>query len=246
MTIWKVRLKGDARDVEYLAKALEAGPRTVTRAPGSLAYFYASESFLQCCTSEEVAQLAEKELAVLSGILRLERSAQNSLTYDAIYRPNLNGGEDVFVRLRESVQVRAEVDSVAVVATDAFGNVIAQSALPPPRAARLLQLGTDDEAVAKVLRLLDDPDAASWVGLYRICEVIEADVGGQHTLERQGWRPADDVRRFKHSANSVEVGGDKSRHGKEPQTPPKKPMTLPEAQGYANDLLQAWLTHKGA
>ncbi|MBU9579991.1 hypothetical protein KTE26_16280 [Ralstonia mannitolilytica] len=133
MTTWKVRLKGDVGDVEYLAKALQAGPRTVTRAHGSPAYFYESDSFRQCCTSEEVQYLAEKELALLSGILKLERSAQNSLTYDAIYRPNLNGGEDVFVLRRDSVQARAEVSSVAVVVADATGNVIAQSVLSTSR-----------------------------------------------------------------------------------------------------------------
>ncbi|WP_155888331.1 hypothetical protein [Cupriavidus sp. WS] len=245
MTIWKVRLKGDVRDLEFLAKTLETGPRMVTHSRESPAYLYESESFHQCCSPEEVEQLAEQELAVLSGILKLERNARDSLTYDAIYKPNLSGGEDVFVRIRDSIEARAEVGAIAVVASDAAGSVVGKSALPPPRAALLLQLGADDEAVAKVLRLLNGLDAASWVGLYRICEVIEADVGGQHKLEKQGWGSAEDLRRFKHSANSVQVGGDKSRHGKEPQQPPKNPMTLPEAEGYVRYILQAWLARKG-
>ncbi|MBU9581106.1 hypothetical protein KTE26_21975 [Ralstonia mannitolilytica] len=246
MPIWRARLKGDAQDLEFLAQALGTGPRTVERGPEGSAYFYESESFRWCCTAQEVTQIAEEELAILSGILKLERSARDSLTYDAICRANANGGEDVFVFIRDSVQARDEVGSVAVVATDAAGNVIAKSAPPPPRAVGLFQLAADDEAVAKVLRLLDAVDAASWVGLYRICEVIEADVGGQHPLEKRGWGSADDLRRFKHSANSVQVGGDESRHGKEPRMPPKNPMTLPEAQGYVNYILQAWLAHKGA
>jgi hypothetical protein len=110
----------------------------------------------------------------------------------------------------------------------------------------LFQLAAGDKAIAKVLRLLSASDAMTWVGLYRIHEVIEDDAGGQHKLEKQGWGSTDDLRRFKHSANSMQVGGDKSRHGKEPQVPPKNPMTLAEAEAYAKYIVQAWLASKGA
>ncbi|MFZ1765098.1 MAG: hypothetical protein WAT68_00280 [Candidatus Nitrotoga sp.] len=148
------------------------------------------------------------------------------------------------MRIRETLQVRVELGAVTAVVTDASGNVITRPS-PPPRSAVLLQLAYTDQAVAKVLRLLSAADAMTWVGLYRLHEVIEADVGGQHKLEKSGWGSTDDFRRFKHSANSVQVGGDKSRHGKEPQVPPKNPMTLAEAEAYGKYIVQAWLTSKG-
>src|SRR6266545_1349610 len=88
------------------------------------------------------------------------------------------------------LQVRVEMGAVTAVVTDAAGNVITQPAPPPPRSAVLLQLATGDAAIAKVLRLLSAPDAMTWVGLYRIHEVIEVDLGGQHKLEKQGWGSA--------------------------------------------------------
>lgn len=246
MTVWQVQLEGDKRDVEFLSKIFATGPRKVIRDEQGPGYLYESDSFHSCSTSEEVEQLAEGELAVLSGILKLERDARDGLKYGAVYRRNANGGRDIFVRIRESLQLRVEMGAVTATVTDAAGNVIAQPPPPPPRSAALLQLSAGDAAVAKVLRLLSAPDAMTWVSLYRIHEVIEDDVGGQHKLEKQGWGSADDLRRFKHSANSVQVGGDKSRHGKEPHVPPKNPMTLAEAEAYAKYIVQAWLTSKGA
>ena len=245
MTIWQVQLIGDVRDLEFLTEILTTGKRKVLRDETGPGYLYESDSFHQCSTSEEVEQLAEGEVAVLSGILKLERDAREGLKYGAVYRPNPNGGRDVFVRVSESLQVRVEIGAVTAAITDAAGNIINQTA-PPPRSVTLLQLSYADAAIAKDLRLLSAPDAMTWVGLYRMHEVIEEDVGGQHKLEKQGWGSAEGLRRFKHSANSVQVGGDQSRHGKEPQVAPNNPMTLAEAEAYAKYIVQAWLTSKGA
>lgn len=247
MTIWQVQIEGDTCDLEFLAKILTTGPRKVLRDEKSPGYLYESDSFHSCFTSEEVEQLAEEELAILSGILKLERDASDGLKYCAVYRQNPNGGRDIFVCIRESLQVRGgEMGTVTAVVTDAAGNVITQPEPSPSRSAVLLQLAAGDAAIAKVLRLLSAPDAMTWVGLYRIQEVIEGDIGGQHKLEKQGWGSAEDLRRFKHSANSVQVGGDKSRHGNGTQVPPKNPMTQVEAKAYGKRILQAWLASKGA
>ena len=246
MTIWQIQLEGDVRDLEFLAKILTTGTRRVLRDESGPGYLYESDSFNLCSTSEEVEHLAEGELAVLSGILRLERKARDGLKYGAVYRPNQNGGRDIFLRICESIQVRVEMNVAAAVITNAAGNIINHPAPPPPRTVTLLQLSATDAAIAKVLRLLSAADAISWVGLYRIHEVIEEDAGGQHKLEKQNWVSAENLRRFRHSANSVQVGGDQSRHGKEPQVPPKNPMTLEEAEAYVKYILQAWLTRKGA
>ena len=250
MIIWQVQLEGDARDLEFLTKIFDTGPRKVLRDERGSGYLYESDSFHLCSNSDEVQKVAEGELAVLSGILKLERDARDSLKYGAVYRLNPNGGRDIFVRVCESIQARVEIGAVSVTLTDAAGNVIPKPPPPPPRSAVLLKLSTGDAAVAKVLRLLSAPDVVTWVGLYRIHEVIEGDVGGQHQLAKQGWGSPDDLRRFRHSANSVEVGGDQSRHENEQHVPPKNPMTLAEAEAeaeaYAKYILQSWLTSKGA
>ena len=245
MTQWQVQLLGDGRDLEYLANVMGAGPRKVLREKTS-GYLYESNSFATCVASDEVEKLAEGELAVLSGIMKIERGARESLNYGAVYRPNAAGCRDIFVRVNEALHIRTEVSAMLSVVKDAEGNVIPQSEPPPPRSIVLLQLAEANKSIAKVLRLHSATDAMTWVGLYRIHDVIEEDVGGQHKLETQGWCSAEDLRRFKHSANSVQVGGDSARHGTERQKPPKNPMTLSEAQAYGNYLMQARLASKGA
>ena len=245
MTQWQVQLLGDVRDLEYLANVMNSGLRKVLREKTD-GYLYESNSFTTCDASSEVEQLAEEELAVLSGILKIERGAREALNYGAVYRQNAAGGRDIFVRVKETLHIRAEVSAMIAVVKDAQGNVIPQPVPPLPRSVILLQLASTSKSIAKVLRLLSATDAMTWVGLYRIHDVIEEDVGGQHKLETQGWCSADDLRRFKHSANSVHVGGDTARHGTERQVPPKNPMTLSEAEAYGKYLVQSWLASKGA
>ena len=193
MTIWQVQLEGDVRDLEFLAGVFATGPRKVLRDERGSGYLYESDSFHSCSTSEEVEQLANGELAILSGILKLERDARDGLKHGAVYRLGPTGGRDVFVRIHESLQVRVEMGAMTAVVSDAAGNVITQPGPPRPRSAVLLGLASGDPAVAKVLRLLSASDAMTWVGLYRIHEVIEDEVGGQHKLEKQGWGSADDL-----------------------------------------------------
>lgn len=96
------------------------------------------------------------------------------------------------------------------------------------------------------MRLLAAPDHKSWVGMYRIHEVIEADVGSERALIKRDWGSEKDLKRFKHSANSVAVAGDSARHGREVEQPPKHPMSVDEAAAYLNYVLQSWLSSKGA
>jgi len=71
-------------------------------------------------------------------------------------------------------------------------------------------------------------------------------MGGELALKQRGLGSPTDLKRFKHSANSVSVGGDVSRHGKELTSPPANPMSVEEASAYVTYLLSAWLGAKGA
>ncbi|HEY8034028.1 MAG TPA: hypothetical protein VIF37_00375 [Methylobacter sp.] len=208
-------------------------------------FLYESIAFATCSTSEEVLAVANEELSVLSGVLKLARDSFEPLRTGAVYRLNPAGGRDVFVRITETLQLRCEVEEITLTVTDNQGNVVI-SPSPPPRAVLIAALAATDIAVAKAMRLLSAADSKSWVGLYRLYEVIEADIGGGHALKKCGWGSARDLKRFKHSANSVTVAGDAARHGKELEVPPTHPMSEGEAVAYVNYVLQAWLAAKGA
>jgi hypothetical protein len=127
---------------------------------------------------------------------------------------------------------------------DANGSLIEQRS-SPSRAVARFELTLSDAAVAKAMRLLAPGAAMNWVELYRLYGVIEANVGGQRALSKLQWESDTNLRRFRHSANSVQVAGDASRHGEEPGKPPASPMTLEEAEACIKRMLDKWLASKG-
>lgn len=243
--LWQVQVQGWASDLEHLARHFASTSFRVSKDERDGGFLYESDSFAACQTSVEVLKLANDELCVLSGVLKIVRDSPEPLRTGAVYRRNAAGGRDVFLHIQETLHVRAEFGEVTVTVTDAEGNVITRPA-PPPRTVTIAQLAATDTSVAKAMRLLAAPDHKSWVGMYRIHEVIEADVGSENALKKRGWGSTQDLKRFKHSANSVTVAGDSARHGKEVDQPPKHPMSVDEAAAYLNYVLQSWLSSKGA
>lgn len=242
--LWQVQVQGWTSDLEHLARHFALTPFRVFKDETNGGFLYTSDSFVNCQTSEEVLKLTNDELSVLSGVLKLMRDSPEPLRTGAVYRHNESGGRDVFVQIH-GAQLRIESGEVTVTVTDANGNVITRPA-PPPRTVMIAQLALSDSYVAKAMRLLAAPDHKSWVGMYRIHEVIEDDVGSEQELKKRGWGSSQDLKRFKHSACSVAVAGDSARHGKETSQPPKHPMSLDEAAAYLNYILQSWLSSKGA
>jgi hypothetical protein len=242
---WQVQIQGWASDLEHLARHFTATRYRVVKDDRGDGFLYESDAFGNCATSEDVLKVADEELCVLSGVLKLVRDSPEPLRTGAVYRQNATGERDAFVHIHATLHARAELGEITVTVTDSAGNVVTQHA-PPPRTVAVSQLASTNEAVAKAMRLLAAPDHKSWVGMYRIHEVIEADLGGEHTLKKRGWGSARDLKRFKHSANSVKVAGDSARHGKEVDRPPTNPMSIDEAAAYLNYVLQSWLASKGA
>lgn len=242
---WEVQIRGALSDLEHLARHFTSAHASVFRDERDDSYLYHSQAFDGCETSEKVLVTADEEFAVLSGVLKFVRNSHEPVLPGTVHKHFENGRRDVFVHMRETLQLRAEFGEVTVTVTDAQGNLVQQPA-PPPRTVTISALAMNDAAVTKAMRLFAAPDVKTWVGLYRLHEVIEADVGGEHALGKRDWGSRHDLKRFKHSANSVKVAGDTARHGKEQEQPPSNPMALDEAVAYVNYVLHAWLASKGA
>jgi hypothetical protein len=242
-SVWQVQICGQPADLEYLVGQFTAHPIRVFRDEegGAPAYAYESSEFASCSSATEVASIADRELSVISAVLKFEHSATAPLIRGAVYRRNPSGGRDIFISIKEAVCV-AVSEGVTVTRTDEEGQTVTV-APPPPRTVSLVKAALADSAVEKVLRLLAADDSSSWVGLYRIYEVIQQDAGGK--MQRWGAKKRE-LERFAHSANSVAVAGDAARHGRERTQPPKNPMSIEEARALVNYMLHAWLSSKGA
>lgn len=240
---WEVSVRGPEGDMRYLAKHFASPPICIVASEVDQDYLLRMDGFGACADSSEVLAMAERQLTVLTGILKLERNPQGPLEAGAVFRRR-NGGRDIFVHVREALQATFQVGDVEVTVTDAEGNVV-PSPVVPARAVRIAELCMTEKAVEKVMRLRAAPDAGTWVGLYRIYEVVASDAGGEDVLTARSWSSGQEQRRFRHSANSITVAGDDARHGKELTDPPTHPMTLDEASGYVERLIRRWLDSKG-
>lgn len=241
---WEVSVQGRDGDLQYLARHFTSPPTVVAQSDSGPVYVLRLDAFNACKDSTEVLKCAERQLVILSGILKLEKSSADTVRAGAVFRRR-NGGRDVFVHIRDTWRITMDMGEPVVTVRDAEGNVVSKPEVPAP-AVRIAALCGVDPNVEKVMRLVAATDAKSWVGLYRIYEVVESDVGGQALLAQKSWGSTGDRERFKHSANSVTVAGDEARHGKEHRLPPKNPMTLEEAGVYVEQLVRRWLEAKGA
>lgn len=241
---WQVPVQGAIQDLEHLARHFTALPRVIRRDTAAPGFVYESDAFARCTTSEEVLATADQEFSVLSGVIKLTRGSSEPLLCCGVYRRNAAGGRDTYLRVHDAVHAHI-VDEVALTVMETNGNAVITQTLPP-RTVVLANLAFSDQSVEKALRLTLQADFRSWVGLYRLFELIEADIGGQAILITRGWSTEPALKRFKHSANSVAVAGDASRHGKEAGAPPKHPMSLAEAAAYVAYLMEAWIAYKGA
>ncbi|TCT09054.1 hypothetical protein [Paralcaligenes ureilyticus] len=242
---WQVQIYGWGSDLEHLAQYFVSTPRRIVKDERDASFLYESDTFEGYDQPDQVLKLANEELHVLSGVLKVTRNSPEPLRTGGVYKKNASGGKDAFIYISETLHVHDEVDEVTITSIDHHGNTITRP-IPPPRTVAIAQLAAADAAVAKVMRLFAAPDHKSWVSMYRIHEVIEADTGGEHRLKTRGWGSVQDLSRFKHSANSVTVAGDSARHGKELARPPTNPMTIDEGVAYLNYVLQSWLSSKSA
>lgn len=247
MQTWKVRLLGNVTDLELLAKDIAIGPFRV-RYEEDQGYFYESDTLEKLQSDFEVKTQATIEIACLAGLVKLHYGSSEGLGPDVVYKNNGNGTRTIYIDTVEKIQIRDFMDAKAFrVDENGIFQEVAEN--PSTRIATRISaaqaLAASDGSVAKVLRLLGAKDAITWVGLYRIYEVVEKDAGGQHALEKKAEVDAMLLKRFKHSANSPHVGGDSSRHGSETSDPPKESIDIVRAESFVKQLVKDWLSSKG-
>lgn len=241
--MWQILIEGWEPDLKYLEKHFASGSDRIKRDSQTGNYIFDSESLHEANTYEQVLQRTREQLAVLSGILITFRNSPHPLNIKEIYRLNSHGGKEFFLEVHEAIHAFDSTE--CTLSTSGSEKKASLEPSPPSPVLLTAQLALREPSVAKAMRLLAADDRKSWVNMYRILEVVTADVGGERKLPAFGWCSAKDLDRFKHSSNSVAVAGDSARHGKESCSPPSDPMSLEQASDFLHKVLQAWLRHKG-
>lgn len=233
---WEVQISGDLSDLCELAKSLTNNDLRIIERDGQ--FFLETIRFSYLTTSEEVIAVTSDLLPILTGAARLSLGGRTPLQIANIAKVRKDGGRDIFVSVSDTIHVR---DTVSVKITRADGSI--EVVNPADKVPDWINAAFKNPNVAKALRLFGN-DKHDWVSLYRLYEVIEADVGGIDKIASEGWATKKTIKRFKHTANSPGAIGDSARHGKEYSDPPANPMDLGEAVPLVEVILHNWLRSK--
>ena len=232
---WKIQLVGDEFDLKELNKSFfNTDGFSITREKDG--YYLTSAEFDSCKANEEVKVKAIDILDVLNGAKTLAIGGNVPIEYGSIVKENPDGTKEHFVELSDKITLR---DSLSIVIKDSEGKII-DEVHPADEVPKWLTYGLRDEKLKKALRIYGK-ERHSWVGLYKVYEIIEDAVGGLQKIIERGWATKSSIKRFKHTVNSPTAIGDEARHGKEMTSAPKKAMHISEARSLIETLLIRWL-----
>lgn len=239
---WEVDLVGDESDLNHLVKHFTNGPCHIWRDETTGQVLMRVDGFPPNAEARQVQEAASVTVRQLSGVLKVIRGSKTPLQTGGVMQRQANGTRNVFL-FAESLAMATCFMEAAVFVRDANGNLVERPS-PPPRTLVLAKLMLTDAALAKAMRLRDANDAGTWVGLYRLYEVIKHDVGSERAMVSRGWTSKAQQDRYRHTSNSPDAAGDDARHGATNDEPPANPMTLEEARTFVEGILQAWLDKK--
>jgi hypothetical protein len=235
---WQVQVSGDLSDLKSLKDATAGLEIRIVEEKD---VFYLEAVQLEAYeNAREVFAASEKLALVISGIAKLGYGARDQITTSHVYETKDDGAKTCSVFLEDSISVRCTLGIVAVGSTNGSSTVITT---PVDPAKQWLVSAISDANVEKALRLYG-AGSHDWVGLYRLYEVIEGDLGGMTQVARMGYASESVLRRFKHTANSPGAVGDEARHGMQSSQPPQNPLPLHEAKAIIEAIFHAWLRSK--
>lgn len=234
MKEWLVRLKGEEFDLQKLPTLLTSPEVTVIEEDGN--YYLKSEDFNSMTDASHVLAASKPMLEAINGALQLYLGDFQIVKADGIV---VGIGEDGkphnYVVLSGSITCRGRV-SASVTLVKPNGTV--DSSQRSSKVESWIAVARQNKNVADAFRLFCAP---TWFNLYKIYEIIRADVGGKKKIIQKGWVTAPDIKRFTNTAQSPDVLGDDARHATQKDLPPKKPMSLSEAKSLIRILLKNWL-----
>lgn len=243
---WIIVLRGAHADLEALSRACNIPALTVVKRES--AFYLESSEFSANDDYNSIIQKADALVARLNGVCGLTLRSRTPIEWSASLL-KADGGR-VF-HAHATIRIVASKSAVGVTVTKPDGTTV-EARTPVDVMPRLIVLAASDPKVATVLELVSVPDWDSWVGLYRIFEVVESDSGGgaagRRAIVANKWATDDEIKRFRFTANSFAELRKDARHGDEtathPPTVPLNPMAQAEAQAFLERILDSWVRSK--
>jgi hypothetical protein len=233
-TTWIVQLAGDDASLADLSSSFTEEWCCIGRDGDG--YSLRSNSLSPDLDAEAVLEKAKEFVTALNGAASLGISSANPISVAGVNRQHDDGRRDVFGFL-EPLVVTTRIIAPAVQVTRADGTIDGSYSVDPLR--QLLAVSRSDDAVSQVLELYSS-GPLNWVTLYKVWEIVEADVGATKAFYAKNWVSRNAIGSFTStSQHPGAVGILESRHGLMRKGPPPKPMTLAKARS----LLAAIVHH---
>ena len=230
---WEIGLNSDVTDLHILAECRKQAPDAhIEERDGK--FYLKLPQHGGSETSTEALQRARPILESITGLMTLRfQSRTPVLPSGIVHTVDDNGGRGVYIHVPPvSFTLRALPPTITAGAS---------VSRPGDAIFHDLQLARKDKNVQDAMRLWGK-DSESWSGLYRVYEIIRADVGGDKAL--RNWVCGDHLGLFRRTANHQDAAGDEARHARKGDQPPSKPMPLKEARRLIETLLNRWLSEK--
>jgi hypothetical protein len=231
MSIARVFASGNAHDIDYILKHLS--PVGIQVEKDNTGYLVLSHE-----GGEEQLQELREVVTLINGLSCLELDSRTPLRINHCEVVSDEGVRLFIVEATEEFHVREFIE-IEVKEGESSSCI----SLPGDRLDGGFELAMRDDAVKNVFRLLADADF-SWVNLYRVYEIVRADLGGEKELVSKGWANKKTLSLFTHTANSFSAIGGEARHAAEQNDPPPHPMTHGAAKALVTLLVHEWLNEK--
>lgn len=229
---WFAALKGDSHDLEQLAEIYDMPECQIIKEGNKfLLKSNKFDKFELIKNGPDVRKEADKIIKILNGVCILSKGLLEPIITGRIICRKMN-------EKGERIEIYSEV-----VDSDVMLTIIYKEKTPKEQMQEWIVKALKDEKIFKILKMYGE-NKTSWSDLYNILEVIADDVGGETKIVNKKWAGRKSIERFKHTANSPEILGERARHLVQNTISPKEPMSHREAKFLIRNLMFNWLNYK--
>jgi hypothetical protein len=232
MIKWQVLLKGESWDLEDLYKNQQSHSWKIIK--DDKKYFLESTKFQESDDADEIRNKSRDLLELINGSAKLRISGFRPVNIDGnqFAKIDENGKRNPIVDIEAEIKTR-EKNEILEFGTNQIG---ATKKDENDLIEQTFNLAGKNKNVEEALRFFSSKNT-SWVELYKIHEIIEADPVGRIILKNY----KKDSKRFTGTAQYSELIGREARHARRPSDPPKNSMTKNEADSFISILLIKWI-----
>jgi hypothetical protein len=244
----KARLEGHSLDLDTLARLFRQGDPHV--GVDDKDYFLTSARLDGLIDDgSKLYEVASSLLLTVNGAARVLDSGFRPVRLTLTFSDDTGASPDIVLvppgSAELNMRIVAGVVANGVQVLDAEGEASAeQQQAPPPPGPEYVELAKNNRDVGEALKILGKENPSlDWNDLYKVYEIVRANVGNEETLIAKDWVPKDDIKAFTASANRPDISGDEARHARVSSSPPRRtrPMTRSEAQQLITKLVGRWV-----